>query len=86
MSAKECCALEALMEQPLPQLQPQLLLPPHPRAGLQEVQMSDPLPLRGPVHLNQRDLGARPVPRVQMEAHLAQQQLMLVRVEELIYV
>ena len=86
MPAKECWVLEALMEQPLPQLLLQRQLPPHPRAGLQEGQMSDPLPLRLLVHLDRRDLGPRPVPRAQMEAHLAQQQLMLFRVEELTYV
>ena len=42
----ECYVPEALMEQPLPQPQPQLLPLPRPREGLQEDQMSGPLPPR----------------------------------------
>ena len=60
MPVKQCWVLEALMEQPLPQLLLQLQLPPHPQAGLQEGQMRDPLPLRLLVHRVRKDLGLRP--------------------------
>ena len=70
------------MEQPLPQLQPQLQPLPRPREGLQEDQMRNPLPLPLQRHQVPTD---RLVLQVRMEAHLVRQRLMLVRVEELMY-
>ena len=87
MAAMECYVPEALMEQPLPQPQPQLLPLPRPREGLQEDQMSGPLPPRLrllEVHRVQTD--RHPGRQVRMEAHLERQRLMLVQVEEVTYV
>ena len=86
MPAMGCYVLEALMEQPIPQPQPQLLPLPRPREGLQEDQMSGPLPprLRLQVHRVQTD--RHPGRQVRMVAHLERQQLMLLRVEGLTYV
>ena len=84
MAAMECYVPEALMEQPLPQ--PQLLPLPRPREGLQEDQMSGPLPPRLrllEVHRVQTD--RHPGRQVRMEAHLERQRLMLAQVEGVTY-
>ena len=68
MPAMECYVLEALMEQPLPQLLPL----PRPREGLQEDQISGPLPPRLRLHLqvHRVQTDRRPGRQVRMVAHL----------------